>query len=147
MELYTKTFAQLTTVELYGIMKARQDIFIVEQNCIYPDLDEIDKIATHVFYKEGDEICAYARLYWEENQDNTVKLGRVIAVRRSVGLGLRLLEEAVSAAKALYRPKTILIHSQEYASGFYEKVGFVVGSAPFLEDGLNHVLMTLDFSQ
>lgn len=143
MELVIKTFAELTINELYAILKARQEIFIVEQNCPYLDADGLDQIATHIFYKEKGTICAYTRLYWEDGRENAVKVGRVIAVRRGTGLGLKILEESVKIAKEFYRPTELFVHAQEYAIGFYEKAGFKVISEPFLEDGIPHVEMLL----
>lgn len=143
MELVVKTFAQLTLLELFHIMKARQEIFIVEQNCVYQDIDDIDQIATHVFLKDKEAICAYARLYWEEEREDAVKIGRVIAPRRGEGVGLQVMKEAVRIAQEFYRPKELFIHAQEYAIGFYEKAGFSVISAPFMEDDIPHVEMVL----
>lgn len=144
MELKIRTFSQLSCGELYGILKARQDIFIIEQDCIYPDMDDVDPMATHVFYKEGIDICAYARIYWEETEDNTVKIGRVLTVRRGQGLGLKVMREAVVFARDYYRPGKIMIHAQEQAKGFYEKIGFLVDSDPFMEDDIPHVRMILE---
>lgn len=143
-QLVIKAFAQLTTLELYHILQARQDIFILEQTCIYRDIDEQDLTATHVFYKDGEEICAYARVYWDENHKGRVKIGRVIAVRRSTGIGLKLMLEAVTVAKEQFHPQEILIHAQEYARGFYEKAGFsVVSEETFLEDDIPHLYMRI----
>lgn len=142
--LVIKTFEQLSSRELYAILQARLDIFIMEQNCIYRDIDDVDLTATHIFYQEGVEICAYARIYWDPHQNNTVKIGRVIAVRRGTGLGGKLMKEAVKVAKDFYRPEKILIHAQAYARGFYEKAGFAVMSEEtFLEDDIPHYYMEI----
>lgn len=143
MELVVKTFEELSKEELYEILRARQEIFIVEQNCPYLDADGVDFEATHVFLKDELGIAAYTRLYWEKERESSVKIGRVIAVRRGTGAGLRVMEESVRIGKERYNPKEFYIHAQEYAKGFYGKVGFVVSSAPFLEDDIPHVAMTL----
>lgn len=140
-----KTFDQLSNLELYHILQARLNIFIIEQNCIYPDIDEVDLDATHLFYKEGEDILAYCRLYQDDEWENSVKIGRVITVRRGVGLGLIMMLEAVEQVKKRYRPAKIHIHAQEYARGFYEKAGFsVTDPVTFLEDDIPHFHMGID---
>lgn len=139
---YVKTFEQLTNHELYRILQARVNIFIVEQNCIYPDIDNVDFHANHLFYKEGEEILAYCRMYQDDEWENSVKIGRVITVERGKGLGLEMMLEAVSLTKTLYDCQRIHIHAQEYARGFYEKAGFAVTDpVTFLEDGIPHFHM------
>lgn len=145
LKMVQKPFADLTVLELYHILQARQDIFIIEQTCIYPDIDNLDQIATHVFLKDGDDICAYARIYWDDHHENTVKIGRVIAPRRGTGAGLQVMLEAVRITKEEYKPEEILLHAQEYARGFYEKAGFhAVSEETFLEDDIPHLLMKID---
>ncbi|MFI3255309.1 MAG: GNAT family N-acetyltransferase [Eubacteriales bacterium] len=150
MELHVKTFAQLTSLELYALLRARQEVFILEQNCVYLDADGTDIVATHLFYKEGEEeganILASCRLYWDPEEDNQVLLGRVLTTRRGEGHGLKLVLEGVAFAKEYYRPNTILIHAQEYAIPFYEKADFVVCSGTFLEDGIKHKMMKISCS-
>lgn len=141
MELIVKNFSELTLHELYHIIKAREEIFIVEQNCPYLDVDGIDLEATHVFYKEEERICAYTRLYWEKSREQSIKIGRVIAVDRGTGLGLQIMKESVRIAKERFAPKELYIHAQEYAIGFYEKAGFSVSSGVFMEDDIPHVVM------
>lgn len=141
MELVVKTFEQLTLLELYHILQARERIFIVEQECAYLDADGVDEHSTHVFYKENEEICAYTRLYWEEHREKSIKIGRVIAVKRGTGLGLRVMKEAMLVAEQVYHPDELFIHAQSYAIGFYEKAGFSVCSEEFMEDEIPHVEM------
>lgn len=143
VELVVKSFEELTKDELYEILRARQEIFIVEQNCPYLDADGIDQGATHVFLRDEIGIAAYTRIYWEKERESSVKIGRVIAVRRGTGAGLRIMEESVRIAEEQFRPKELYIHAQEYAKGFYEKVGFQVISTPFLEDDIFHVAMAI----
>lgn len=143
MELVVKTFQELTVDEFHDIIRAREEIFIVEQDCVYLDVDGTDKVATHLFWKEGGEILSYARLYWEESRDSCVKVGRVIAPRRGCGCGRMIMESAVQIGIERYQPKELYLHAQEYAIGFYEKSGFSVISEPYLEDGIFHVDMLL----
>ncbi len=139
-----KSFQELSNLELYRILQARQDIFILEQQCIYPDLDDIDLEATHLFYKRGENIAAYCRLYWDKERASAVKIGRVIAVERSTGLGGALMEQAVRVANSQYQPQELILHAQVYAIGFYEKSGFRQISPHFMEDDIPHCLMQQD---
>lgn len=145
-EILLRDFSALSNVQLYRIMQARINIFVVEQNCVYPDLDGIDYVAQHLFIQEGDEILAYCRLYWENESEKIAKIGRVITVRRGQGYGLTLMKEALRLTQKILQPKEIQIHAQEYATGFYEKAGFAVSDpVSFLEDDIPHLHMNIVF--
>lgn len=141
MEIFVKPFEELDINELYEILRLRVDVFVVEQNCPYPEIDGIDRDAFHIFGKENGEIGAYARIYME---DGEVHLGRVIAKKRRKGYGSLILKEAIGAAKKFYQAKQIHIEAQIYAESFYEKAGFVQISQPFFLDGIEHVKMVLE---
>jgi ElaA protein len=142
MEIAAKFFNQLTTRELYEILKARAEIFVVEQNCVYQDLDNKDYESLHVFYEENGKVIAYLRAFYRD--DNVVQIGRVLTIQHGTGLGGRLLNEGISQIKERMNPKQLYIEAQCYAIGYYERVGFKVCSEEFLEDGIPHVQMTLD---
>ena len=141
MEIFVKPFEELDINELYEILRLRVDVFVVEQNCPYPEIDGIDRDAFHIFGKENGEIGAYARIYME---DGEVHLGRVIAKKRRKGYGSLILKEAIEAAKNFYQAKQIHIEAQTYAKRLYEKAGFVQISQPFFLDGIEHVKMVLE---
>ena len=142
MDLIIKTFAELTTEELYEILRTREAVFIVEQRCPYPEADGKDYDATHLFYREEDgRVVAYLRLYYKKDEPGTVQVGRVVTARRGVGLGRRILHDGVMYALEKMNAKQLYLHSQVYAAGFYEKEGFVVSSEEFLEDEIPHVQM------
>ena len=141
-EIIVKEFADLSIYELYEILKARVDVFVVEQTCPYPELDNIDQDAVHVFIKENDEIKAYARVFVKEG--STIQIGRVLSVERKKYCGYEVMSKAVEVAKEKFNAKCIYIEAQCYAIGFYEKFGFKVVSEPFLEDNIPHVKMILD---
>lgn len=143
MKTYVKSFEDLDINELYEILKLRVDVFVVEQACPYPEIDGIDKEAFHIFAKDNGEIGAYARIY-KENEE--IHLGRVIAKERRKGYGTRVLKAAIKAAEKFYDAKKIHIEAQTYARKFYEKVGFVKISEPFLLDGIEHIKMVLDLN-
>lgn len=141
MKLIAKFFHELTTIELYELLKARSEIFVVEQNCIYQDMDDKDYDSIHVFYQESGKVVAYLRAFLKEK--DVVQLGRVLTVEHGTGLGGNLLRAGLDKIKEIYHPKKIFIEAQCYAIGYYEREGFQICSEEFLEDGIPHVQMEL----
>jgi len=141
MELKVKSFDELTTRELYEILRARSEIFVVEQSCIYQDLDGKDYESLHIFYEDDGRVTACLRAY--RLDENAVHMGRVLTVKHGTGLGAQLLDEGIRQIREHYHPKQIRIMAQCQAAGFYERVGFKSCSEPFLEDGIPHVNMIL----
>ncbi len=136
--IVVKKFDALTPHELYRILKARVDIFVVEQNCPYPECDNLDQCSDHIMLYENDELAAYARVFRKD--ETTYQIGRVIAVKRGSGCGAKILSAAIAQCMT-YPCDSIYLEAQQYAIGFYEKAGFVVTSEPFDEDGILHVQM------
>lgn len=143
MELVVKTFAELNTHELYEILRVRAAIFVVEQDCVYQDLDGIDQRAVHAFLRDETGIQAYLRVF--EKDSRTAQMGRMLTVERSAGLGGQLLKEGIRIAREVLKKGVLYIEAQSYAIGFYEREGFRVTSEEFLEDGIPHVQMMLEF--
>ena len=139
MELKTKHFDQLTAAELYEILKARCDIFIVEQNCPYPDIDGVDKTSFHLWIEEDGQLKAYLRIFTHDEE--WAKIGRVITTERGKGYGGQILKAGVKACKEILDRDKIFIEAQCYATGFYAKEGFVCTGEEFLEDGIPHIKM------
>ena len=145
MKLITKSFTELTTTELYEILKARAKIFVVDQNCIYQDLDDIDYRSLHIFYEDKGKIIAYLRAFEKDSSAKIVQMGRVLTLTHGTGLGGNLLKKGIRQIKEKMNPSSIYIEAQCYATGFYEREGFVISSEEFLEDGIPHVEMVLTF--
>lgn len=144
MEIIVKTFQQLTTEELYEILKIRCAVFIVEQNCPYQDIDDTDKTALHIFLRdEKGAIISYLRLF--EKDAATAHIGRVLTMQRGKGHGKAVLKAGIKAAEEIMGKKQIYLEAQSYATGFYEKEGFAVVGEEFLEDGIPHKPMMLVF--
>ena len=143
MNLVTKYFNELTTTELYELLKSRAEIFVVEQNCIYQDLDDKDYHSLHIFYEENGKIVAYLRAFEKDTTTRTIQIGRVLTLNHGMGLGGQLLKEGITQIREKLNPSTIYIEAQCYATGFYEREGFVISSEEFLEDGIPHVEMIL----
>ena len=141
MNLIAKQFNELTTTELYEILKARSEIFIMEQNILYQDMDDVDYESLHCFFVEDNKVVAYLRAFY--NEDNVVKLGRVLTLKHGNGIGKDLLEQSLIAIKEKMKCKKICMDAQKYAVGFYEKFGFKVTSEDFLEEGVVHNTMEL----
>lgn len=143
MELTVKHFSELSAEELFEIYKLRVSVFIVEQRCPYQDVDDADKIAYHLWLRDENGIAAYARLLPPGVTFPTAAIGRVIAVRRRCGLGTKIVDAAINAAREKLSADVITIEAQVYARSLYEKAGFVQTSEEFLEDGIPHVQMQL----
>ena len=144
MKLTRKTFDQLTTKELYEIIRVRAEVFVVEQNCVYQDLDEKDMESLHLFYEKDGKIQAYLRMFVKNPEEKLVQIGRVLTTARGTGLGIEIVRDGLLAAKEHFGAEEVYIEAQCYAIGFYEKAGFHVTSEEFLEDGIPHVEMRVN---
>lgn len=139
MNTIIKSFDKLTTQELFHIYKLRVDVFVVEQQCPYHEIDDIDLISHHIYLQNDNSlILAYCRLY---KQNDTFHIGRVIASERRKGYGTQIMKTAVKFATEELHADTISIEAQTYAKNFYEKLGFNQTSEPFDEDGIEHIQM------
>lgn len=141
MQLKSKFFYELTTKELYEILKVRAEIFVVEQKCAYQDIDDKDYSSLHVFYENDGEVAAYLRAFPKE--EHVVQVGRVLTLHHGNGLGGKLLHEGIAQIKKSFHPEKIYLEAQCHAIGFYKREGFSVCSDEFLEDGIPHVGMEL----
>ena len=144
MKAIIKEFDELTTSELYKILKLRAEIFVVEQNCPYQDLDDKDYFSLHIFSEQDKKVVAYARIFPKNDDPDTVQMGRVVTLKHGSGLGARLMEEGIKAIKERTDAKKIYLEGQTYCIGFYEKFGFKVISDEFILDGIPHVKMQLE---
>ena len=143
MELTVKPFSALSAEELFRIYQLRISVFVVEQHCPYQEVDEADRAAWHLWLQDETGIQAYARVLPPGTTFPEVSIGRVIAVQRRRGLGLRIVQEAVRVAREQFSPACITIEAQTYAQALYEKAGFRQTSPEFLEDGIPHIQMQL----
>jgi len=144
MQLLVKHFTELSAAELYAILRARQDVFVVEQNCPFEEIDGKDLDAYHLWFEENGEILAYARVLDRGVSFETPAVGRVISIRRREGLGSRILSEGIRIAREKYSAEAVMLEAQVYARKLYEKQGFVQVSEEFLEDSIPHIIMRLE---
>ena len=143
METIIKKYKELTIDELYEILKLRSIVFVVEQNCVYQDIDDIDKRAYHVFMKEKDkpEIRVYLRVF--EKDKDTAQIGRVVTDEnyRRKGYASKLMLKGIEISKNEMKKSKIYLEGQVYAAKLYENLGFKIISDEFLEDGIPHYKM------
>ena len=144
MRLFSKTFNELTNLELYEILKRRSDIFVVEQRRPCIELDNRDQDALHVFLRDDDGLQAYLRVMDRGVESENVSIGRVITVKRGRGLGRKIMAEGVRLAKERYGADRVYLEAQVYAKGFYEKCGFRQISDEFILDDIPHIRMIAD---
>ena len=144
MNFICKKFSELSTIELYEILKARSQIFIVEKKMNCQDMDGVDLKATHFFIEQDGKVLAYLRAFYTDDSKTVVKIGRVLSITHGIGLGVEIMRKAMEYIKQNMKCQKIYIDSQKHAIGFYEKFGFKVVSDEFLEEGIMHVKMEKD---
>lgn len=144
MELISKKFEELNAKELYEILKARAEIFSMEQNIHYQDMDNVDYESLHCFFMEDDKVIAYLRAFYQKENHDIVKIGRVLTLQHGKGIGRELLEKSLKAIKEKMKCNKISMDAQKHAEGFYKKFGFKTVSDDFLEEGIVHVVMELE---
>ena len=137
MELHDSPFAELTTRTFHDILRLRIDIFVVEQDCPYPELDGLDILSTtrHVYLQDDRDVVAYVRLLTEPD---AIRIGRVVTRidRRGEGLSGHLLGHALAASEGPW-----ILHAQAHLADWYGRYGFLAEGHEFLEDGIPHVFM------
>lgn len=144
MEIRIKHFNELDRLELYRIIQLRINVFIVEQNCPYPDLDDKDLVSNHVMIWKGEELLAVTRLVPPGiSYPNYASIGRVAthANYRGSGLGKLVMTESIKACEELFSGYNIKISAQAYLIAFYTALGFDKIGEEYLEDNIPHIAM------
>ena len=143
MNFKTKNFTELTTTELYQILQLRSEVFVVEQDCIYQDIDFKDQKALHVFGFKNDKIIAYTRIFKSGDYFENASIGRVVvsANQRKFGYGHELMKYSIKVIKEKLNTNSITISAQLYLKKFYESHGFLQVGERYLEDGIPHIRM------
>ncbi len=145
IEFKIKPFEALSTVELYEIVKLRIEVFVVEQNCVYQDIDGKDQKAIHVLGYYNGELAAYCRIFDAGYYFDEASIGRVIVSPkyRDMKFGHDLMKVAIEAVESSFNKKQITISAQMYLQKFYESHGFVKTSEMYLEDDIPHIQMKI----
>ena len=144
MNTVIKNFSELSTEEIYNILKLRSEVFVVEQNCVYQDIDEKDQKATHLFIEKNNEIIAYTRIfkkgdYYEENPS----IGRVVVSKKERGknFGKEIMLNSIEFIKKELKGRKIELSAQKYLDKFYKDLDFYSEGDDYLEDGIPHQRM------
>jgi ElaA protein len=151
LEWRWKAFDDLTTAEVYAMLAARSAVFVVEQNCVYGDIDGLDSDAWHLFaFGPGEAssnrrapLAGYLRVLLPDADDTDIRIGRVLTTAefRGIGLGNAMLERSLTHIRAQWPGTPIRLHAQAHLQGFYGAFGFTPVSEIHEEDGIPHVWM------
>ena len=139
-----KTFDEFTVPELYAVLKARIDVFVIEQNCPYPDLDNYDQKAIHIWAEDaGGEVLANCRIFDKGIKYDEASIGRVLTTEKARGkkLGKLLIQYAVETIENRFHTSEIRISAQDYLLKFYAEFGFADTGKKYLEDDIPHTEM------
>ena len=141
----TASFDALSLDELYKILQLRQEVFILEQACVYSDLDDKDQKSTHLMAWDGETLAAYTRLIpYGISYADAVSIGRVVVAKafRGNGLGEALMRRSIEAIQNLFGNHILKIGAQQHLKAFYSRLGFEQTSEPYLDAGIMHIEMT-----
>jgi ElaA protein len=147
MQWIVKTFEELTTTELYTILRLRCEVFVVEQECAFQEMDNYDQQAVHLMgYDADQELVAYTRLFKPGITYDLASIGRVVTSKkvRGTGAGKELMQKSIAMVEELFGKGPIKIGAQQYLLKFYTSLGFVQSSEMYLEDNIPHIKMIRD---
>lgn len=141
-----KRFDQLTPAEVYEILKLRQEVFILEQNCIYQDVDGLDQTSLHLSGRMNDELALYLRLVPPGRKFEEPSIGRIVVRQEYRGnrLGQKLVKRGLATIQNRYPKQTIRIEAQLYLESFYKRLGFETVSEEYDLDGIPHIQMVIN---
>lgn len=140
---HKKSFKELTTKELYDLLQLRSEVFVVEQDCVYQDVDGKDQKAHHVLGYKNDTLVAYTRIFKPGDYFDEASIGRVVVKgnERQYKYGYDIMNASVEAIKVNYNQTQIRISAQTYLKRFYNNLGFFEVGEEYLEDGIPHINM------
>ena len=143
MIFHIKKFNELTTDELYVILQLRSEVFVIEQDCIYQDLDKKDQLAYHILGVLDNQIIAYARIFKSGDYFLEPSIGRILVKKefRKFKYGYKLVENSIQFIENNLKENNILISAQSYLTKFYNSLGFIQISEEYLEDDIPHIKM------
>lgn len=143
MKVVTRNFKELSVKELYMILRLRSEVFVVEQNCVYQDIDGKDEKALHILGLENGELVAYTRCFKQGDYFDQASIGRVIVKEkhRKFGYGHQIMKASVKEIEDRFQTSTIKLSAQQYLTAFYEDHGFQQTGKGYLEDGIPHIAM------
>ncbi|WP_031426847.1 GNAT family N-acetyltransferase [Flavimarina sp. Hel_I_48] len=138
-----KTYTELNKDELYAILRLRAEVFVVEQDCPYQDVDNKDQKAVHILGYKNESLVAYTRIFKPGGYFENASIGRVVVAKkeRQYGYGKELMQQSINEVIKLYGNLIIEISAQEYLRKFYNELGFVQQGEGYLEDNIPHIRM------
>ncbi|WP_411893995.1 GNAT family N-acetyltransferase [Winogradskyella sp. A2] len=138
-----KTFQELSTQELYDLLQLRSEVFVVEQDCVYQDVDGKDHKALHILGYKDDVLVAYTRVFQPGDYFEEASIGRVVVKesQRQHKFGYDIMNASIEAIKQKYKISKIRISAQTYLKSFYNNLGFNEVGEEYLEDGIPHINM------
>ena len=144
--IITKKYSELEKEELYQILRLRSEVFVVEQDCVYQDIDNKDQKAIHLFYKKEEEIIAYTRIFKKGDYYENPSIGRVVVLKKIRGkdVGKKIMIDSIEYIKQNIQGKKIELSAQKYLDKFYKDLGFYKTGEDYLEDGIPHQRMLFD---
>ena len=143
MDIQVRSFNDLTIEELYSLLALRAEVFVVEQECAYQDLDGKDLNALHIMGYVNNNLVAYARAFGPGDYFEVASIGRIVVKsdHRSDGYGRKIVIAAEAAIKDNFGTEQIKLSAQSYLKNFYEDMGYQVKGDEYLEDGIPHLAM------
>lgn len=146
LKIKTKSFSELTTLELYDLLQLRSEVFVVEQDCIYQDIDGKDQKAIHILGFKEDVLVAYTRIFKPGDYFELASIGRVVVARnqRQNNYGYEIMKASIKAINDYCNVNTIKISAQVYLKHFYNNLGFKATGPEYLEDNIPHITMIKD---
>lgn len=143
LKISVKTFEELNTAELYDLLQLRSEIFVVEQDCVYQDLDGKDQKALHIIGTKNHRIVAYTRIFKAGDYLAQASIGRVVVKEgeRQHGYGFAIMTASIKAVEEQFKETSIALSAQTYLKRFYNSLGFIEKGGEYLEDGIPHVMM------
>ena len=143
LDISIKTFKQLSLEELYYLLQLRSQVFVVEQDCVYQDVDGKDQKAIHIIGKKGDKIVGYTRVFKPGDYFKEASIGRVVVSEneRHLKYGNELMKASIKTIETYFHVNIIKLSAQKYLENFYSNLGFKTIGDPYLEDGIPHISM------
>ncbi|MBP0902903.1 GNAT family N-acetyltransferase [Mariniflexile gromovii] len=143
LKIQVKTFSELSLHELYRILQLRSEVFVVEQDCVYQDIDGKDEKALHVLGFKNEKIVAYTRVFKPGDYFEFASIGRVVVAKneRAFKYGYDIMKVSIEAVETHFKEKKIKISAQAHLKSFYNNCGFIEVGDEYLEDDIPHIAM------
>ena len=148
LQIQVKLFNELNTQELYDILRLRSQVFVVEQDCVYQDIDGKDQEALHILGFKNKTLIAYTRCFKPGDYFSEASIGRVVVAEqeRQYKYGYHIMKASIDTVKTCFEETTIIISAQTYLKRFYNRLNFFEFGEEYLEDGIPHVKMKCDLA-